>query len=117
MLGVIKVAFTLVSLSIVDLVGRRFLLLCGAAGMAFSLLALSAAFDKSNGAPEEAMSSTQTVAALVSVCFTVAFYSLGFGPVTWLVVSELFPDEYRGRAIGETHLVRQIDKLIDRLIY
>lgn len=93
--------------------GRRSLLLCGAGGMAFSLLALSAAFDKSNGDPSETMSSTQSVAALVSVCFAVAFYSLGFGPVTWLVVSELFPDEYRGRAIGNIHIFVVISTRLD----
>lgn len=110
MLGAIKVVFTLISLSIVDRIGRRSLLLCGAGGMAFSLLALSAAFDKSNGDQNGALSPTQTDAALVSVCCAVAFYSLGFGPVTWLVVSELFPDEYRGRAIGETVSLSQTEE-------
>ena len=98
-LGAIKVVFTLISLSIVDLVGRRILLLIGSIGMAFSLLALSAAFDQSS--KSENMTPTQTVVALVAVSGTVAFYSLGFGPVTWLVVSELFPDEIRGRTLGE----------------
>jgi MFS family permease len=98
-IGAIKVVFTLISLSIVDLVGRRVLLLCGSIGMAFSLLALSAAFDQSS--QSENMTPTQTVVALVAASGTVAFYSLGFGPVTWLVVSELFPDEIRGRTLGE----------------
>lgn len=97
LVGSIKVAFTLISLSIVDTVGRRTLLLTGAVGMAFSLLALSAAFDQGQN---ETLTRTQTTVALVSVCSAVAFYSLGFGPITWLVVSELFPDEIRGRTLG-----------------
>ena len=99
--GAIKVVFTLISLSIVDLVGRRSLLLAGSFGMALSLLALSTAFDQRNR--NDPLTSTQTSVALVSVCCAVASYSLGFGPVTWLVVSELFPDEIRGRALGASH--------------
>lgn len=96
--GAIKVLFTLISLIIVDHVGRRTLLLVGSFGMALSLLALSSAFDQSHRSDH--LTSTQTSVALVSVCCAVASYSLGFGPVTWLVVSELFPDEIRGRALG-----------------
>ena len=99
--GAIKVVFTLISLSIVDLVGRRSLLLVGSFGMALSLLALSTAFDQRKR--NDPLNPTQTSVALVSVCCAVASYSLGFGPVTWLVVSELFPDEIRGRALGASH--------------
>ena len=99
--GAIKVVFTLISLSIVDRVGRRSLLLVGSFGMALSLLALSTAFHQRNR--NDPLTSTQTSVALVSVCCAVASYSLGFGPVTWLVVSELFPDEIRGRALGKPH--------------
>ena len=116
--GVIKVVFTLISLSIVDRVGRRALLITGALGMGLSLIILSLSFNNnsnnyntnnsnntnsssgSDGSTNN-LSGNQTNIALFAVCAAVASYSLGFGPVTWLVVSELFPDEIRGRTLGE----------------
>ena len=115
--GVIKVVFTLISLSIVDRVGRRALLITGALGMGLSLIILSLSFNNnsnnyntnntnnnnnnSNDGSTNNLSGNQTNIALFAVCAAVASYSLGFGPVTWLVVSELFPDEIRGRTLGE----------------
>ena len=96
-IGVIKVIFTLISLSLVDRFGRRSLLLLGSTGMAISLTLLSISF-ANNG--DNNLSSNQSTVALLAVCGAVASYSIGFGPVTWLVVSELFPDEIRGRTLG-----------------
>jgi sugar porter (SP) family MFS transporter len=98
LLGIIKVVFTALSLIAVDFVGRRALLLWGIFGMAVSLVVLSATFEKmtSTATPTRA----EEIVAVTSVCTLVASYAVGFGPVTWLVASELFPDEIRGRTMG-----------------
>ena len=92
-LGCVKVVFTLAALAVVDLVGRKSLLLCGAVGMMGCYVVLASAL---SGPP----SSSNTTLAVVAMNGVVACYALGFGPVTWLIVSELFPDDCRGRAIG-----------------
>ncbi|XP_021374805.1 solute carrier family 2, facilitated glucose transporter member 12-like isoform X2 [Mizuhopecten yessoensis] len=42
------------------------------------------------------------VVAFISLMTFVAAYAIGFGPVTWLVLSEIFPASVKGRAIGMT---------------
>ena len=97
-LGCIKVIFTLLSLCIVDITGRRTLLLVGVVGMTIGYTALSISLSASSST---SMTSAGNVTlALISLTSVVAFYALGFGPVTWLIVSEMFPDEIRGRALG-----------------
>ena len=92
-LGCVKVIFTLAALAVVDVVGRKSLLMCGAVGMMGAYVVLASAL---SGPP----STSNTTLAVVAMNGVVACYALGFGPVTWLVVSELFPDDCRGRAIG-----------------
>ena len=94
-LGCIKVIFTLISLCIVDIAGRRTLLLVGIVGMTIGYTALSISLSAASST-----SAGNIALALISLTSVVAFYALGFGPVTWLIVSEMFPDEIRGRAIG-----------------
>ena len=94
-LGVVKVVATVASLLLVDRTGRKPILLCGIAGMAISLSAVI--FILSAGAVAEGPSGTWL---LVAVCVFVASYAIGFGPMTWLISSELFADEYRYDYIG-----------------
>ena len=97
-LGCIKVIFTLLSLCIVDIVGRRSLLLVGVVGMSIGYVLLSISLSATSST--SITSSSNITLALVSLTSVVAFYALGFGPVTWLIISEMFPDELRGRALG-----------------
>ena len=100
-IGVIKVIFTFISLISVDRIGRRSLLLIGSVGLAISLMILSIIFNNNQSVKNNELNGNQIIIALISLGVAVASYSLGFGPVTWLVVSELFPDEIRGRSLGE----------------
>ena len=99
-LGCIKVIFTLLSLCLVDITGRRTLLLVGVAGMTIGYTALSISLSPTSSSSSMASTGNMTTLALISMTSVVAFYALGFGPVTWLVVSEMFPNEIRGRALG-----------------
>mmetsp|Transcript_30768 Transcript_30768/g.60205 ORF Transcript_30768/g.60205 Transcript_30768/m.60205 type:complete len:563 (-) Transcript_30768:212-1900(-) len=94
--GVFKTIMTLVSVGLVENPkwGRRPLLLTGTAGMAASLGALSAIFALAGG---EEPSSTAVLACVVAF---VGFYQIGFGPVTWLILSEIFPLKTRSAALS-----------------
>lgn len=94
-LGVVKVVATIISLALVDKMGRKPILLIGIAGMTISLSAVILILNA--GTITEGASGTWL---LVAVCVFVASYAIGFGPMTWLISSELFADEYRGRLIG-----------------
>jgi SP family xylose:H+ symportor-like MFS transporter len=87
-IGVVNLAFTLVAMFLVDRLGRRPLLLFGAAGLAVLYLALAFLL-QSHAAP-----------GLVSgvVLAAIGTYGLSLAPVTWVVISEIFPTRIRGVA-------------------
>jgi SP family xylose:H+ symportor-like MFS transporter len=87
-IGVVNLAFTLVAMFLVDRLGRRPLLLFGAAGL--SVLYLMLAF----------LLQTHAAPGLVSavVLAAIGTYGLSLAPVTWVVISEIFPTRIRGAA-------------------
>jgi sugar porter (SP) family MFS transporter len=87
-IGVVNLAFTLVAMFLVDKLGRRPLLLFGAAGLA--VLYLGLAF----------LLQTHAAPGLVSavVLAAIGTYGLSLAPVTWVVISEIFPTRIRGVA-------------------
>jgi sugar porter (SP) family MFS transporter len=91
--GAVNVALTLVAIRLIDRVGRRVLLLVGLAGMAASLLVLGAGFLLGAGGALGWL----TAASLTAY---VGFFAVGLGPVFWLLISEIFPNEARGRCMS-----------------
>jgi sugar porter (SP) family MFS transporter len=94
LVGVAGTIFTLVAIACVDKWGRKPLMFLGTAGMLLSLAAMGV------------MAQTVQVAADVSgwmlACIIVYLgcYSLSAGPVIWIMLSEIFPNAVRGRALG-----------------
>ena len=95
-LGLFKLVMTCVAVLNVDKLGRRPLLIGGVAGITVSLAILAAYFSFFQDYPYSA------VAALL---LYVGCYQISFGPISWLMVSEIFPLRTRGRALGLTTLV------------
>jgi SP family galactose:H+ symporter-like MFS transporter len=92
--GMVNVIMTLVSMWLIDRVGRRPLLLTGIAGMAFTLGALGMAF---HGAIR---STASTWLAVISVMAYVASFAISLGPIFWLLIAEIYPLEIRSSAEG-----------------
>jgi MFS transporter, SP family, xylose:H+ symportor len=88
--GAINMAFTFVALGFVDRVGRRALMLAGCAGIAVShtLLGLAYYFGL-KGMP-----------VLVLTLCTIGCYAMSLAPVTWVLISEIFPNRVRGLAVS-----------------
>ncbi len=91
--GAVNVLLTIVSIRLIDGVGRRPLLIWGIFGMTASLFALAAAFAVGTGS----VLSWVTVAALG---IYVGCFAIGLGPVFWLIIAEIFPLDVRGRAMS-----------------
>jgi len=92
--GIINVIMTIVALQLVDRVGRRPLLLVGLCGMVFSLVALGIAF----ALPSQG--GLVGWVSVISLCFYVASFAIGMGPVFWLLIAEIYPLKIRGLAMS-----------------
>ncbi len=88
--GVVNLVFTLVALRTVDHWGRKKLMLTGAAGLAVTYLVLGGCyFLELNG----------TIVLMV-ILVAIALYGLTLAPVTWVILSEIFPNRVRGAAMA-----------------
>jgi SP family xylose:H+ symportor-like MFS transporter len=86
--GTINLVFTLLAMTLVDRVGRRTIMLFGCAGIALSHLALGLTYRAGiKGMP----------ILLITLC-TIGCYALSLAPVTWVLISEVFPN--RVRSVG-----------------
>jgi sugar porter (SP) family MFS transporter len=95
-IGVINVLSTLIAMWLVDRVGRKPLLLAGLTGMTASLAALGAAqrFGSNLGVDPHLLAPiTVGLIGLYIVCF-----AFSLGPIVWLMISEIFPNQARARA-------------------
>jgi Na+/melibiose symporter-like transporter len=91
--GVMQVVATFVASLIVDRLGRRILLLASDAVMALCTLLLGIYFFmKSND--KDSVSSLSWL-PIVSLCLFIVAFSIGFGPVPWLMIGELFASDVR----------------------
>jgi SP family xylose:H+ symportor-like MFS transporter len=88
--GTINLVFTVIALGLVDRFGRRALMLFGCAGIAVSDTVLGFTYRVGiKGLP----------ILLITLC-TIACYALSLAPVTWVLISEIFPNRIRGLAVS-----------------
>jgi sugar porter (SP) family MFS transporter len=88
--GIVNLVFTFVAIFTVDRVGRRTLMLFGAAGLTLIYVALGAAYY---------MQSRGTY-MVVLIVMAIGCYAMSLATVTWVVISEIFPNRIRGAAMS-----------------
>lgn len=89
---------TIIALVLVDRLGRKPLLYLGIGGMALSLAVLSYAFHTQALGPSMGMIATVCLVAYIG------FYAFSMGPIAWILVSEVFPLQVRGRGVAAATL-------------
>ncbi|XP_028078912.1 probable polyol transporter 4 isoform X2 [Camellia sinensis] len=90
--GVTKTAFILVAILLIDKLGRKPLLYISTIGMTICLFCLGLTLLLLKHTP------FGIGMAILSVCGNVAFFSVGIGPVCWVLTSEIFPLRLRAQA-------------------
>ena len=88
--GVVNCVFTVVAMCLVDKWGRRPMMLLGAGGLALLYTMLGACY----------FFEVKGIAVLAVVLAAIACYAMTLAPVTWVVLSEIFPDRVRGTAMS-----------------
>lgn len=88
--GAINVIFTIVAIFTVDRWGRKPLMITGSIGMAVAMLALGTLF----------FQQSMGMAALLAMLVYVASFAMSWGPICWVLLSEIFPNKVRGQAMA-----------------
>ncbi|RPD93402.1 D-xylose transporter XylE [Aureibaculum marinum] len=88
--GAVNLLFTVLAIMTVDKFGRKPLMIIGALGMSMSMFALGTAF----------FSESVGLFALVCMLVYVASFAMSWGPVVWVLLSEIFPNKIRGKAMA-----------------
>lgn len=96
LLGILKLVMTAVAVLVVDRLGRRPLLIGGVSGIAVSLFLLSSYYT---------LFKDSAFIAVIALLLYVGCYQLSFGPIGWLMISEIFPLRLRGRGLSIAVLV------------
>lgn len=90
LVGVINVIFTFVAIRYVDLWGRKKLLLLGTSGMALCLFIVGLAFYRQQ----------QGYTVLIAILGYIACFAMSLGPLTFVVIAEIFPTKVRATAMS-----------------
>lgn len=88
--GIVNFLFTIIAVRTVDKYGRKPLMLIGALGMAVAMFSLGFVF----------FGGATGYLALACMMLYVASFAMSWGPVTWVLLSEIFPNKIRGRAMA-----------------
>ncbi len=89
-MGVVNVIFTVIAILTVDKWGRKPLLMIGSIGMAVGMFAIGAlSFMEVIG-----------IGTLVFIIIYTASFMMSWGPITWVLISEIFPNRIRGKAVA-----------------
>lgn len=88
--GIVNFLFTIVAVKTVDKYGRKPLMIIGALGMAVAMFSLGFVF----------FTGATGYLALACMMVYVASFAVSWGPVTWVLLSEIFPNKIRGRAMS-----------------
>lgn len=89
-MGLVNVLFTVLAISTVDKWGRKPLLMVGSIGMAIGMFAIGAL----------AFLNVIGISTLIFIIIYTASFMMSWGPICWVLISEIFPNKIRGRAVA-----------------
>lgn len=100
--GAVSIAACLVTVALIDRIGRKPLLMIGSAGMAVSLFVMVFVFSQGtlDAGGNLVLSTSLGTIAVVAANLYVIFFNVSWGPVMWVMLGEMFPNQIRGSALA-----------------
>jgi len=99
--GFVSIAACFVTIAVIDRIGRKPLLLIGSAGMAITLFVMVFAFREGALVDGKLVMSAQVgTVAVIAANLYVIFFNVSWGPVMWVMLGEMFPNQIRGSALA-----------------
>jgi len=107
LVGLINFIFTFIAILFIDKVGRRSLYLIGSMGMVVTLVMLAISF----------YLKMEGIFTLICILLFIAFFASCIGPVFWTLVSEIFPNRIRGKALAFASFTQWIFNFLVVLLF
>jgi SP family sugar:H+ symporter-like MFS transporter len=100
--GLVNILATIPAIMLVDRIGRKPLLLAGSIGMALTLGAMAIVFSTASVGPDgkPLLSHMAAVAGLTAANLYIIAFAMSWGPVMWVLLGEMFPNQLRGAALA-----------------
>jgi SP family xylose:H+ symportor-like MFS transporter len=89
-MGIVNIVFTVVAIVTVDKFGRKPLLIIGSIGMAVGAFAVALCDNYA----------VKGIVPVLSIIIYAAFFMMSWGPICWVLISEIFPNTIRGKAVA-----------------
>jgi MFS transporter, SP family, sugar:H+ symporter len=108
--GTLSILSCLISIGLIDRIGRKPLLLIGSIGMTITLALVSYAFSTGglDAAGKLILSHDMGIVALVSALIYSALFNFSWGPVMWVMLGEMFPNQIRGAGLAVSGLFQWV---------
>jgi len=99
---VVAVSFCLIAIALVDRLGRKPLLAIGSVGMTVTLGLAAVAFSTASldASGQLVLSDSMGLLALVAANLYVMFFNMSWGPIMWVMLGEMFPNQIRGSGLA-----------------
>jgi len=108
--GAVSIGACVVAISVIDRIGRKPMLMIGSIGMMITLGVMAVIF--SNAGVDEAgnlaLQGKEGPIALVAANLYVVFFNFSWGPVMWVMLGEMFPNQFRGSALAVSGLAQWV---------
>jgi MFS transporter, SP family, sugar:H+ symporter len=100
--GLVNILATIPAILLIDRVGRKPLLLTGSVGMTVTLAAMAIVFATTGVSADSKpmMTHRAAVAGLTAANLYIVAFAVSWGPVMWVLLGEMFPNEIRGAALA-----------------
>lgn len=89
-MGVVNITFALVAIFTVEKMGRKPLLIIGSIGMAIGAFGVAACDELQ----------VSGLSAVICIIVYSAAFMMSWGPITWVLIAEIFPNTIRGKAVA-----------------
>ncbi len=106
--GALSIGACLIATAVIDKIGRKPLLMIGSIGMAVTMgiMAVVFATASSNAAGNLALKGMAGPLALIAANLYVMFFNASWGPVMWVMLGEMFPNQIRGSGLAVSGLAQ-----------
>ena len=117
--GALSIGAVIFALLLVDRVGRKPLLLIGSIGMSVTLTLVVSAFATGSLSSDNtlALSDNMGKLALIAANLYVIFFNFSWGPVMWVMLGEMFPNQLRGSGLAVSGLAQWLSNFLVTLTF